>query len=115
MRLHQILERVQEVTPHHYVAKFGNIFRVYKHNYDGVSLSDAVQVQPVKRMWVRGNAINSAVDSSVVTIRLSDGYSVLNASQALEIYQLQRGAMKSLAADAGESPNYIRQVSNIDS
>lgn len=115
MLLQHIFERIQEVTPHHYISRVGDIFRVYQHNFNGVTLTDNVRVQPVIRMWSNKGRIASAVSPKVIDLKLSDGCEVMTAAQAYEIYQLQRGAMKKLAGDAAESPNYIRQVNDIDS
>lgn len=117
MRLQQIAEQIQEVTPHHYLVKLGDIYRVMQHNYNGVELSDEVLVSKVTRMSrgsVSGRVI-SHVSPSKTMVKMSDGYEPASAQSAYEIYQLQHGVMKHLAADASESPNYIRQINDIDS
>lgn len=114
MRLQQIAERVQEVTQHHYVSKLGDMYKVAQHNYNSVELTDEVVVRKVTRMWRQNERVLCTTDPQDRTIKLSDGYTVMTPNEAYEIYQLQRGAMKSLAGDATESPNYIRQLYNID-
>lgn len=117
MRLQQIAEQIQEVTPHHYLVKLGDIYRVMQHNYNGVELSDEVLVSKVTRMSrgsISGRVISHVAPSKTM-VKMSDGYEPTSAQSAYEIYQLQHGAMKHLAADAGESPNYIRQINDIDS
>lgn len=117
MRLQQIAEQIQEVTPHHYLVKLGDIYRVMQHNFNGVELSDEVTVSKITHMSispVNGQVI-SRISPSKRLIRMSDGYEPTSARAAYEIYQLLRGAMKPLAADASGSPNYIRQINNIDS
>lgn len=117
MRLQQIVEQIQEVTPHHYLVKMGDIFQVLQHNFNGVGLSDEVLVSKVVKM-ARGsvsNRIISHTDSKRALVKMSDGYKPMSAQAAYEIYQLKCGSMKQLAIDAGESPNYIRQLNNIDS
>ena len=115
MLLQQIHEAIQEVTPHHFLVKMGEIYRVAKHNYNQIELTDEVAVNRVTRMWVNNGRIHSSVDTQQQNVKMSDGFEVMSPRDALSIYQLQRGAMKHLAADAGESPNYIRQINDIDS
>lgn len=115
MRLQQIAEKIQHVTEHHFVMKMGDIFKVAQENYNKVTVTDEVRVRKVTRMWVQSGRIHCSIDPQIQTIRLSDGYEVVSSRDAYEVYQLQHGVMKSLAADAGESPNYIRQIHDIDS
>ena len=117
MRLQQLAEQIQEVTPHHYLVKMGDIYRVMQHNFDGVGLSDEVLVSKVVKMahGSVSNRIVSHTEPKRLLVKMSDGYKPMSAQAAYEIYQLKRGSMKQLAADAGESPNYIRQINNIDS
>ena len=117
MLLAEINNQIREVTPHHYVVRQGDIYKVMQHNYDGVALTDKMVVSKVTRMS-RGSAsgrIISHIDPSRLVVKQSDGYMPISAQSAYEIYQLQHGVMKKLALDAAESPNYIRQITGIES
>lgn len=117
MLLAEINNQIQEVTPHHYVMKQGNIYKVMKHNYNGMTLTDDIIVCKVVKMS-RGSVsgrIVSQTDPKQLVVRQSDGYIPTSASAAYEVYQLQHGVMKKLAPDAADSPNYIRQIAGIDS
>lgn len=115
MKLQQVAEQIQEATPNHYMVKQGDIFKVATHNYNNIHLTDEVEVRRVTRMWMQAGRIYSKVEPSITIVKQSDGYDVVSAGEALDIYQLQRGVMRSLANDASESPNYIRQINDIDS
>lgn len=115
MKLSDLIKETQEVSPFLFVTKNGNLFKVYRSNNNGGDRDDAIQVQSVTRMWTLRGQPRCAVDPVVATVKLSDGYEVLSASEAYDMYQLQHGFAKRLAAGASESPNYIRQINNIDS
>ena len=117
MLLAEINNQIQEVTPHHYVVKQGDIYKVMQHNYDGVALTDKMVVCKVTKMSsgsVSGRII-SHTDPSRLVVKQSDGYVPTSAQSAYEIYRLQHGEMKKLATDAAGSPNYIRQITGVDS
>lgn len=115
MRLSELIKETQEVSPFLYIAKNSTLFKVYRSNYNGTGLSDAVQCQQVKRMWTFKGEPRCSVDPDVITVKLSSGYDVLSPHQAYDIYQLTHGFAKGLAGDASESPNFIRQINDIDS